>query len=190
MRRMGRRLVAGGLVALAMASTAPAGAKPVFKERFHDVSSEVIEGFCGVTVRANIDIRGSASGNPHGPDGLVYFADHVHGRVVWTNLETNKSFTEVDNFLVKDQRVTDNGDGTLTIRIKATGSVKFYGADGKLLFNDPGQTQFEILVDHGGTPQNPEDDEFLEELGIVKGSTGRNDTAGRDFCEDFLEFTG
>ena len=103
---------------------------------------------------------------------------------------TNRTFTEVDNFIVKDQRVTDNGDGTLTILIKATGSVKFYGPDGKLLFNDPGRTQFEILVDNGGTPQNPEDDVFLEELGIVKGSTGRNDTAGRDFCEDFLEFTG
>ena len=37
---------------------------------------------------------------------------------------------------------------------------------------------FELLIDHGGTPQDPSDDEFLADLGLVFGSTGRND----DFC--------
>jgi hypothetical protein len=33
------------------------------------------------------------------------------------------------------------------------------------------------------------DDEFLEFLGIVKDSTGRNDLEGRNFCDDLVEFT-
>jgi hypothetical protein len=39
------------------------------------------------------------------------------------------------------------------------------------------QIRLEILVDHGGTPTDPSDDEFLSEE-LLKGSTGRSD----DFC--------
>ena len=79
----------------------------------------------------------------------------------------------------KDQRVTDNGDGTLTILVLTTGNEVLYGEDGKAIARNPGQLRFEFLVDHGGTPTDPSDDEFLEFLGVVKDSTGRND----DFCE-------
>jgi hypothetical protein len=72
-----------------------------------------------------------------------------------------------------------NGDGTLTILILATGNDVLYGPDGKAIGRNPGQIRFEILVDHGGTPTDPSDDEFLANLGAVKGSTGRSD----DFCE-------
>jgi len=43
-------------------------------------------------------------------------------------------------------------------------------------------------VDDGGTPTDPYDDVFIADLGVVK-ETGRSDTSGRDFCEDFREFT-
>ena len=70
-----------------------------------------------------------------------------------------------------DLRVTDNGDGTLTILFQATGNDVIYGADGKAIGRNPGQIRLEFLVDHGGTPTDPSDDVFLAE-GIVKGSTG------------------
>ena len=54
-----------------------------------------------------------------------------------------------------------------------------YGENGKAIARNPGQIRLEILVDHGGTPNDPSDDEFLADLGVVKGSTGRSD----DFCE-------
>ena len=82
----------------------------------------------------------------------------------------------------KDLRVTDNGDGTLTILVLSTGNIAVYGPDGKALARNPGQVRFELLVDHGGTPTDPSDDEFLEFLGLVKGSTGRTD----DFCAAVL----
>src|ERR687892_402717 len=39
-------------------------------------------------------------------------------------------------------------------------------------------------------PTDFSDDEFIADLGLVKGSTGRNDTQGRDFCEDIHTFIG
>ena len=87
----------------------------------------------------------------------------------------------------KDLKVTDNGDGTLTILVLGTGNFVVYDHDGKAIARNPGQVRFEILIDDGGTPQDPSDDEFLEFLGDVKGSTGRND----DFCAAVVpELTG
>jgi hypothetical protein len=74
--------------------------------------------------------------------------------------------------------VTDNGDGTLTLLILSTFNSVLYGPDGKAIARDPGQARFEVLIDHGGTPTDPSDDEFFEFLGLVKESTGRTD----DFC--------
>ncbi|HJR95736.1 MAG TPA: hypothetical protein VJ807_09890 [Gaiellaceae bacterium] len=48
-----------------------------------------------------------------------------------------------------------------------------------MIARNPGQVRVEILIDHGGTPTDPSDDEELAFLGVVKESPGRND----DFCE-------
>jgi hypothetical protein len=179
-----------GLTAMALVpSIAPAAAEPLDHGHFHDVSTEVVEEFCGdLTVRIDTDVRGTFLVKTQGPDGLVYFLESVHGTTSFTNLATGKSFTNVFNFVNKDLKVTDNGDGTLTILAMLTGNVKNYGPDGKLLFIDTGQFRLEIVVDHGGTPTDPSDDEFISEE-IVKPSTGRNDTEGRDFCTDIHLFT-
>jgi hypothetical protein len=181
-----------GLIALVMGlAVSPVHAKPLEREHFQESSSEVVEDFCGdLTVRIDTEVRGTFLFNPHGPDRLAYGSEKVHGTTSYTNLANDKTFTEVFNVLNKDLKVTDNGDGTLTILVLATGSFKVYGPDGKLLFSDPGQIRFELLIDHGGTPTDPTDDEFLEFLGVVKGSTGRSDLEGRDFCADIHQFIG
>jgi hypothetical protein len=73
--------------------------------------------------------------------------------------------------------VTDNGDGTLTILILTTGNAVLSTPDGKAIGRNPGQTRFELVVDHGGTPSDPSDDTELS-FEVVKESTGRTD----DFC--------
>ena len=177
--------VALGLVA------APASAKPIERAHFQESGSEILSDFCGdLTVREDFEVRGSFLFNPHGPDGLPYAIETIHGWVSWTNVANDKTLTAVFNNVTKDLKVTDNGDGTVTLLVMATGSNKTYGPDGKLLFNDPGQIRFEVLIDHGGTPTDLSDDEFIADLGLVKGSTGRNDTQGRDFCEDIHTFIG
>jgi hypothetical protein len=179
-----------GLTASALVSSiAPASAAPLDHQQFHDVSSEVVEEFCGdLTVRIDNDIRGTLVVKVQGPDGLVFFLESLHGIVSFTNLATGKSFTNVFNVVNKDLKVTDNGDGTLTIVAMTAGSVKNFGPDGELLFISGGQIRFEALIDHAGTPTDPDDDVLIEET-VVKPWTGRNDTEDRDFCEDIHLFT-
>ena len=183
------------LVAVSLITSLPlaAQAKPVERERYHETRSELIDDFCdigGLTVLEQVDEYFNVTFNGHGKEGLAYFTGSFHGWASWTNVANGKTMTQVWNYVDKDQQVTDNGDGTLTILIKNAGSSKVYGPDGKLALSDPGQIQFEILVDNGGTPADPSDDEFLEFLGVVKGSTGRNDLQDRFFCDDIQTFIG
>jgi hypothetical protein len=187
--RVARALAATCLTAFVMGMAAvPTAAVPIDKGKFHDVFSEVREE-CDLNILYEEDVQGRFLVNSRGRDGLVYFSSTVRGTQSWTNLATDKSYSTVFNGVDKDQRVTDNGDGTLTILVLVTGNETWYGPDGNVLFRNPGQVRFELLVDHGGTPSDPSDDEFLEFLGVVKGSTGRNDLEGRDFCDDLREFT-
>ncbi len=178
-----RRLLADVFaVIVTMAVTpAPLAARPIERGHFSESFTEFVD--CGdVRVRVDLDVDWAFLLNPHGRDRLPYGMETSHGEQVWTNLTTGKSLTVVTNFVVKDQKITDNGD-TLTIVVKSSGGVNVFGPEGKLLFKDPGQSRSVLLIDHGGTPADPTDDVFLEDLGRIKGSTGRNDLEGRGFCD-------
>jgi hypothetical protein len=177
--RLSAFLALGATAAVMLAAAASAG--PPFRETIHDEGTEVITDFCdveGLTVVREfvLDLRIHAL--PHGPDGLVYFLAHGKQTEVITNLANDRSVSSVASVTEKDLRVTDNGDGTLTILILATGNAVLYGEDGKAIARNPGQVRFELVVDHGGTPNDPSDDVELD-FRLVKESTGRSD----DFCE-------
>jgi hypothetical protein len=177
--RLSATLALGATAAVMLAAAASAG--QIFRETFHEEETLVLTNFCevpGLTVELAIVRDGRVHAVPHGPDGLPHFGSHVKQTEVYTNLANDKSVTAVLIGNDKDLRVTDNGDGTLTVLVLATGNAVVYGEDGKAIARNPGQTRFEILVDHGGTPTDPSDDEFLAFLGVVKESTGRTD----DFC--------
>ena len=166
--------------AIVLAATASAGGQ-LFREPIDESEIRVEEDFCGVdglTVEFAIRRVGSVQAVPHGPDGLVYFSFNLNVTEVVTNLENDNFVTSSATIRDKDLRVTDNGDGTLTVLVLATGNATLYGPDGKAIARNPGQVRYEVLIDHGGTPSDPSDDEFLEFLGDVKGSTGRTD----DYC--------
>jgi hypothetical protein len=178
--RLGAMLALGAIAAVMLA--AAAGAKPgqVFRKTIHDEFEFVDDNFCdaGLTVEVAVvlDIRVHAV--PHGRDRLVYFLQHGTETDVFTNLDNGKSIRSFARVIEKDMRVTDNGDGTLTVVIQATGNATLYGENGKAIARNPGQIRIELLIDHGGTPNDPSDDEVLSEE-VVRGSTGRSD----DFCE-------
>jgi hypothetical protein len=168
--------------AFALTLAAAASAGQLFHGTFHDEGSETIEDFCdeqGLTVEAMFAFDGRFSAVPHGRARLVYFLVHIKGGNTFTNVANGKSVHDSITVVQKDLRVTNNGDGTLTILVLATGNAVLYNESGKVLARDPGQIRFEILVDHGGTLADPDDDEFIADLGVVFGSTGRSD----DFCE-------
>ena len=158
-----------------------AAAGQVYRESIHDERTFVLENFCdveGLDVQIARTLDLSVHVVPHGRDRLAYFLGI--GRVVEVLRNTGgrgQTLTSVANVTEKDQRVTINADGTLTILVLATGNAVLYGADGKAIARNPGQLRYELLIDEKGTP-DPQDDEVTF-VGIVKGSTGRSD----DFCE-------
>ena len=60
-----------------------------------------------------------------GPAGLVYFAVNVRGTTTYTDLDTDKSLTSVYTLNDRDLRVTDNGDGTLTITVQTSAVFRY-----------------------------------------------------------------
>ena len=178
------------LLALTLASAAVlaavASAGQPLRESIHDDETFELENFCdveGMTVeiRRVLDMRVQIG--TRGRDGLAYFMQHGTIREVLTFEGTSlSSFARV---LEKDLRITDNGDGTVTVLILATGNAVLYDPNGKAIARNPGQTRFELVIDDGGTPTDPDDDEVLD-FRVVKESTGRTD----DFCEAALAALG
>ena len=172
-------LALGATAALTLAVAASAG--QILRETIHEEDTLVLNDFCdvpGLTVEVAsvLDLRIQVV--PHGRNRLAYFLQHGKRTEVITNLANHKSVSSVANVIEKDLRVTDNGDGTVTVLVLATGNAVLYGGDGKAIARNPGQIRFELLFADNGTPTNPFDDVFLADLGLVKGSTGRSD----DFC--------
>lgn len=172
-----------------LGTAAPASARPIEQAHFHDVIDEPFT-FCkGLNIWFHSEEDGNFLFNQRG-SGLAYGGASVRGTSTWTNLATGGVFTNIWTVHDKDQTITyDAATDTLTIVILATGSSRYYDSEGNFVLADPGQTRFSILVDANGTPTDPSDDEFIKDLGLVKESTGRNDTQGRDFCEDLILFT-
>lgn len=172
-------LLAATTAALTIVSAASGG--EIFRETIHDEGELVLESFCGapgMTVELVFAIDLQVKIAPHGRDRLDYFLQHGRRTDVLTNRANGKVVTSTASVVEKDLRVTDNGDGTLTVLILATGNAVLYGTDGKAIARNPGQTRFELLLDHGGTPTDPSDDVELD-FRVVKESTGRSD----DFCD-------
>jgi len=178
------------LLALAVASAAVlaavASAGQPLRETIHVDETAELENFCdvdGMTVGLHrvMDIRVQI--NTRGRDGFAYFMQHGTRSEVFTFEGT--SLTSSTRVNEKDLRITDNGDGTVTVLILATGNSVLYGPNGTAIARQPGQIRFELVIDDGGTPTDGSDDEVLS-FEVVKGSTGRSD----DFCEAALPAFG
>jgi hypothetical protein len=135
--------VASGSLALAMllagATSATASTPPV-QVHYADSYDSVLPdpgdpdgSFCGglTGVPLHTEIDGHVSVVQHGPDGATYFADRFRSTLTYTNPTTNLTFTVVRVRQTKDLRITDNGDGTLTLVGLSTGSLWSYGPDGE-----------------------------------------------------------
>ena len=171
------------LLALTVASAAVlaavASAGQPIRDTIHVDETVELENFCdaeGMTVGLHrvMDIRMKIT--TRGRDGFAYFMQHGTRREVFTFEGT--SLTSSTTVNEKDLKITDNGDGTVTVLILATGNSVLYGPDGKAIARQPGQIRFELVIDDGGTSTDGSDDEVLS-FEVVKGSTGRSD----DFCE-------
>ena len=183
-------LVTVGLAVSALLATASgAGAAPLVQVHYAESYDSVLPGpggtFCGglTGVLLHTVIDGYFSVVQHGPHGAIYFADRFRSTLVYTNPATNRTFTVVRVRQSKDQRITDNGDGTLTIVGLNTGSLWAYGPDGKLVAVQHGRSFDSFLVDTLGTT-----DPFDDTLTPLSSDRAGPDTT-HDFCKDFLAAT-
>jgi len=123
-----------------------------------------------------------------GPSGFPLFMLTRHGTATWTNPETGKSVTSRFAGSVKDVSVTDNGDGTITVRTALNGIAEFLRSDdGTRLLMDVGRVVFVAVLDYNGTPTDVDDDELVSfEVESVSGPHPDLDSDGESFCETLV----
>jgi len=175
-----------GVAVLSLGVAGAASAAPGEWETFHNEFSFVEEDGCGVpglTLEHVFVSDGREKITAHGPDGLPYFAALETVTHTVTNVATGESVTAVENFRFADLHVTDNGDGTLTAIIQRPAHV-VYIQDGQVIARGAGLLRVEGLFDHGGTPTDPSDDEFLGQL-VIK-DVGLTP----DFCTTVVQAIG
>src|SRR6188474_186223 len=190
MRGRSALLITGLAIMGSALASATATAKPIDKGHFHDVFTGDVYDCDGTPAQDSGDVSGNFVFNQRGSSPFPYYRESVHGTVVTTNLETGGTYTNVFTANSRDHTIVDNGDGTITITVFASGGSRFYDANGKLVLRDPGQTRVAFDIDYNGTPGDPDDDvEVPDSFRIVRPSTGNSDFSGRDFCADLAEFT-
>jgi hypothetical protein len=175
----------GGMVA-----SAPAAAQPIDQGHFHDIFTSDVYDCDGTPAQDSGDVSVNFLFNLRGSSPFPYEQGNVHGTVVTTNLATGGTLTQIFTSNNKQQVITDNGDGTITITVFASGSTRFYDTDGNFVLKDPGEVRFAFDIDYNGTPGDPSDDvDVPDSFRIVRSSTGNSDFSDRDFCADLVEFT-
>jgi hypothetical protein len=122
----------------------------------------------------------------HG-DSPLYGAATFNTEGTFTNLENDKTFSFTSSGQDKDLHVTDLGGGLLSIEGQSVFRTSYFGPDGKQVFLDAVRLTFTLVIDTQGTPTDEDDVDVSFEFG---GATGHMGTAGRDFCEDLIEFIG
>ena len=187
-------LAAAAVLPIIAAPTAAQAGPPQEQVHYSDVDDVLLPdpsdpggSFCGglTNVPLHVEIDGYFSIKSHGPHAPApYFADRFRSTLVYTNPETGLTYTVVRIRQSKDQRIVDNGDGTLTLIGLNSGSLFAYGPDGQLLGRQNGLKRETFLVDTLGTP-DPNDD--------VLTPLGDPFTAGlvttTNFCDDFFSAT-
>jgi hypothetical protein len=183
-------LVAGLVVAGTVLAGAPATARPIEKGHFHEVSTGDVYNCDGIRAQDSVDVSGNFVFNQRGSSPFPYYRESVHGTVVTTNLDTLGTYTNVFTSNGRDHTIVDNGDGTITITIFASGGSRFYDAAGNFVLKDPGEFRYAFDINYNGTPGDPSDDtDVANSFRVVRGSTGNSDFSNRDFCADLAAFT-
>jgi hypothetical protein len=183
-----RRLAAVTCAAAAVtAGAAVSGADPAVVVHFEDEFTETYPSgdpdfFCTLDfeVVQHFEESGTFVGGTRGPDGAFYGGARFTGTNTFSNPANGKSYQSRFAGTDRDQRITDNGDGTVSIQVQQTGPTRWYVGD-TLTFVDTGMNRFTLLFDTEGN-----------ELGVVSLDkiAGHYGTDGRDFCTDLDLFLG
>jgi hypothetical protein len=182
----------GALLLAMTAAAVPGSAQAVDREHYTNAGTGPLPDFCGSGVTMHYDFTewGSFLAHPFGRDGLWYGQVATHLTNTITNPVNHKSIKHVLDALNKDATVTDNGDGTLTIRTKWVGGDRWYDASGHPVILDSGGQWSDLLIDDGGTPTDPSDDEFISSSPNLKETGQELNLTDANFCAEILAVIG
>jgi hypothetical protein len=178
-RRFAAATCAAAAVAAGAASVAVAG--PAVVEHFDDEFTVTYPAgdpdfFCDLDfdVVQHLHESGTFVGGTRGPEGAWYGGARFTGTNTFSNPANGKTYQARYAGTDRDQRLTDNGDGTVSLQVQQTGPTRWYVGD-TLTFVDTGMIRFTLLFDTEGN-----------ELGFVSSDkvVGHYETDGRDFCTD------
>ena len=183
-------VTASAATVAALLTGAPAIARPIDSGHATDTFESDVYDCDGIPARDTGTAHINFTFNQRGSSPFPYYRESVRFTGVTTNLTTGGTFTNIATLNSRDHKITDNGDGTITILVNASGGSRYYDQFGKLVLKDPGNVRFAVDVDYNGTPSDPDDDvEVPDSFRIVRPSTGNSDFSGRDFCADLRQFT-
>jgi len=150
-------------------------------ERSHNHGTETFpEEVCGIPVITTVEFVDNFQ-QRIGPNGFPLFQDTGRATVTWTNPLSGLSVVnKIAGAGFKDLSVTDNGDGTITVRTAVTGiPEQITLPDGTVAIKDVGRVVFADIIDYNGTPTNADDDEFIS--GSVESVSGPHPELDSDF---------
>jgi hypothetical protein len=123
--------------------------------------------------------------------GFPLFQAIANGTQTFTNPDTGKSITnQFAGVAFKDLSVTDNGDGTITLRTATTGlPEKLVLPDGTIVSRDVGRVVVVQVLDYNGTPTNTEDDTLLSQSVVFQaGPHPHLDSNFELFCQNLVAY--
>ena len=148
--------------AVAMAVAGAPASSAALVERSHDHIVETFEeNICGIDVVTTLDIIDNFQIRTN-KAGFPLFKSSGRGTITWFNPDTGLSVEQRFTGTSKDLSVTDNGDGTVTVRFAVTGiPEQITLPDGTVAIKDVGRVVFADVIDFNGTPGDVSDDVFL-----------------------------
>jgi hypothetical protein len=178
--------LAVGLVCMLGIGVMSAHAKPLEHFSDNNQGSFVREDFCGdMKVRIDFDYDFTVVARESGPDRIGRYTVSSHGIETFTNLATGKTVTAFSDYITQDVRLTNNGDGTITILYQTPGAARYFGPDGRVVLIDSRPSWYEVVIDLKGTPNDPSDDTVISEE-LVREIAAHVD---KDFCSAFRAAT-
>jgi hypothetical protein len=181
------------LLGLIYAVPAQADGNTVFRDHFtgkdSHIEQEAHDDFCVLPFLVRWSGRFTVTDTVTRKSGgdLEYGSFHVSSRDNWTNVDTGATFFTIGSFSTRDQKLTWNEDGTLSVDAMDRFSNKLFDGDGKLVAIDAGLVAVHLLIDLNNV-DDPEDDTIISET-LTK-DHGIRTFGERDFCADLVAFIG
>ncbi len=163
---------------------APASAQVVEREKYEGTEPFAFTACDGVDVQGADHFSGTFMLRQHGSAQRAYVFDNFTIDTIYTNLQTNRSWTAKTNMTHLDVKIEPVSGTVYRYTWQDAGTFKVFDESGKLAYVEAGLRRETALVDtHANL--NLDDDEYVEQISFLL----RGHYPPSDFCADLEAFT-